>query len=231
MTPPIHDLSDLSIDEVSVVKRGAIGRRWSLLKADSNGDLELERGVVDALSAPLENEAVLVEKLQKAGLDEAATEAAVAVARLTKSYAAEFALLKGTVGQHTPSELLAISDGSWTAPDDEDDDAADKDNEFETQADISKRDYSTADRRALAAKGHALPNLSYPIGTRDDLENAITLAQSGHGDVAAAKALIVRRAKELGATDALPASWSVAKSVPDLADRLAARIAKGIGPA
>lgn len=59
------------------------------------------------------------------------------------------------------------------------------------------RDYTMAERRRLASEGKALPNLSYPINSVEDLKNAIILARSGHGDVDAAKALIRRRAKEL----------------------------------
>lgn len=73
---------------------------------------------------------------------------------------------------------------------------------------ISKRNFSTAKRQALAAKGHALPDGSYPITDAHDLRSAITLALSGHGNVAAAKKLIKRRAKDLGLENTLPASLS-----------------------
>lgn len=58
--------------------------------------------------------------------------------------------------------------------------------------------YSTADREKLAKEGKALSDGSYPIVDKEDLTNAATLAASGHGDVEAAKALIRKRAKELG---------------------------------
>lgn len=57
---------------------------------------------------------------------------------------------------------------------------------------------NTAGRKALAAKGHALPDGSYPIPDKSHLHAAAVLAASGHGDVKAAKALIRKRAKELG---------------------------------
>lgn len=76
---------------------------------------------------------------------------------------------------------------------------------------ISKRDVKTAERQALAAKGWALSDGSYPIKNTHDLKNAITLCQSGHGNVAAAKRLIIRRAGELGATGSLPSDWQVSK--------------------
>lgn len=62
---------------------------------------------------------------------------------------------------------------------------------------------TAADRRAAAAKGHALKDGSYPIRNTHELGAAATLAKSGHGNVAAAKALIVRRAKELGVANPL----------------------------
>jgi len=68
---------------------------------------------------------------------------------------------------------------------------------------IAKKFFSTDRRKKLAAKGHALEDGSYPIENVHDLQNAAILAQSGHGDVAAAKKLIARRAKELGVKDPL----------------------------
>lgn len=59
-------------------------------------------------------------------------------------------------------------------------------------------DVSDDDRRALAAKGHALPDGSYPIPDVSHLHAAAHLAATGHGDVAAAKRLIRKRAGELG---------------------------------
>lgn len=65
-----------------------------------------------------------------------------------------------------------------------------------------------ADERKLAVKeGNALPDGSYPIRNTAQLHAAIILARSGHGDVEGAKALIKRRAKELGATDLLSSEW------------------------
>jgi HK97 family phage prohead protease len=61
-----------------------------------------------------------------------------------------------------------------------------------------RKKYNTAEREKLAKEGKALPDGSYPIVDKEDLENAATLAASGHGDVDAAKALIRKRAKELG---------------------------------
>jgi hypothetical protein len=77
---------------------------------------------------------------------------------------------------------------------------------------VQKKFHSAANRRKMKASGNALPNGSYPIGDTEDLKNAATLARSGHGDVGAAKRLIARRAKELGAKNPLAAKSSVDKS-------------------
>lgn len=67
------------------------------------------------------------------------------------------------------------------------------------------REFHQDERKRLAAKGHALPDGSYPIPDADALERAAILARSGHGDVAAAKRLIAKRAKELGVPNPLRA--------------------------
>ena len=63
-----------------------------------------------------------------------------------------------------------------------------------TAAVADKRDVSTAERRSLASEHNALPDGSYPIDNTGDLHNAAHLARTGHGDVAAARRLIARRA-------------------------------------
>lgn len=86
----------------------------------------------------------------------------------------------------------------------------------EKTVEIQKKFHSAANRRKLAASGNALPNNSYPISDTEDLKNAATLARSGHGDVAAAKRLIARRAKELGAKNPLADKEPVGKSLDGL---------------
>ena len=83
---------------------------------------------------------------------------------------------------------------------------------------IYKRDIDTATRRRLASEGRALPNLSYPIENEGDLRNAATLAQSGHGDVPAARRLIAREARRLGVKNPLKKKLKAAKAAaPDAA--------------
>lgn len=57
---------------------------------------------------------------------------------------------------------------------------------------------NTAKRKSLAAKGHALPDGSYPIPDVSHLHAAAVLAASHHGNWQAAKRLIRKRAKALG---------------------------------
>lgn len=74
---------------------------------------------------------------------------------------------------------------------------------FDAEAEVYKRDVSTAERRSLASQGHALSDGSYPIANAGDLHNAAHLASTGHGNVEGARALIARRAKELGVANPL----------------------------
>lgn len=73
-------------------------------------------------------------------------------------------------------------------------------------AEIEKRNVSSSERKNLAGKGDANPDGSFPIADKSDLKNAIKLV--GHGDKKKNKALIVRRARELGATDMIPGKWA-----------------------
>lgn len=72
---------------------------------------------------------------------------------------------------------------------------------------VAKREVSADERAALAEKGMAMPDGSYPIKTAADLKNAI----SSYGrakDADAVKAHIIARAKDLNASDQLPEAWS-----------------------
>lgn len=68
-------------------------------------------------------------------------------------------------------------------------------------------EFTEQERKNLAATGAALPDGSYPIRNRGDLENAVQ-AVGRAKDEGRAKAHIISRAKTLGATDLLPADWS-----------------------
>jgi hypothetical protein len=65
------------------------------------------------------------------------------------------------------------------------------------------REFSAEERRHQASQGHSLPDGSYPIPDTDALRRAAVLARSGHGNVSGARALIARRARELGVANPL----------------------------
>ena len=72
--------------------------------------------------------------------------------------------------------------------------------------DFGKRDFSSKERDAAASSGAAMPDGSFPIENKKDLENAI-IAHGRAKNKASAKRHIKARARALGATDALPDDW------------------------
>lgn len=70
-----------------------------------------------------------------------------------------------------------------------------------------KRMYSEETRTSMAKEGLALPDGSYPIKDRADLQNAIQ-AYGRAKDKEAAKAHIMKRATDLGLEEMIPASWT-----------------------
>lgn len=85
--------------------------------------------------------------------------------------------------------------------------------EEELYMDLEKKDYSTADRKRMAARGEAMDDGSFPIANANDLRNAIQSVGRA-SDYEAAKRHIKRRAKALRREDLLPEDWkkSVNKS-------------------
>jgi hypothetical protein len=67
-------------------------------------------------------------------------------------------------------------------------------------------DLDTEERRKLADQGKALPDGSFPIRNRDDLQDAIQ-SYGRAKDKAEAKRWIKRRARELNAERELPEDW------------------------
>lgn len=88
---------------------------------------------------------------------------------------------------------------------------------------LSFRDFTEEQRQALAKKGHALPDGSFPISNRTDLSNAIR-AIGRAKNRSTAMAHIKKRARELGATEMLPAEWSAKMSVVNFTDTTVPRI-------
>lgn len=69
-------------------------------------------------------------------------------------------------------------------------------------------DFSADERRRLAKQGKAMPDGSYPIRNVSDLHNAIRAVGRGGANHDAIRRFIMRRARALGAMDAIPDSWT-----------------------
>jgi len=103
----------------------------------------------------------------------------------------------------SPEQLAALVD---QFPSDEDDDQSAPPRARRTaRPDEVKRDVGQAERRELASEDRALPNLSYPVKTHQDAENALAHIRLGHGDVKEAKRMLRRVAREEGWSDILSA--------------------------
>jgi hypothetical protein len=72
--------------------------------------------------------------------------------------------------------------------------------------------YDAEQLRTMLDKGEAIENAdgepSYPIADIEDLHNAIRAVGRGAGDHDKIRAYIIGRAKDLGATDEIPANWT-----------------------
>jgi len=76
---------------------------------------------------------------------------------------------------------------------------------------INKADFSEAERKRMAASGAAMPDGSFPIRNRADLQNAIqSVGRAKNYDEA--KKHIIARANSLGLKGMLPKEWNVSKS-------------------
>lgn len=83
----------------------------------------------------------------------------------------------------------------------------------------------TAQRKTDAASGKAMPGGRFPIENRDQLAKAIRAvgrAKGGEAGRAAVRRFIIKRAKALNASDAIPGSWrpdgTLWTSAEDMAD-------------
>lgn len=81
------------------------------------------------------------------------------------------------------------------------------------------REFSQDERRHQASAGNALPDGSYPIPDTDALRRAAILARSGHGNVAGARKLIARRARELGVPNPLDSDDAEKTVTPEVAEK------------
>jgi len=84
-------------------------------------------------------------------------------------------------------------------------------NQMQTEADnnrsVEKREFSNAKRMELAHAGKALPDGSFPIENKGDLQNAIQSVGRASSP-AKAKSHIIRQAQALNAVDMLPEEWT-----------------------
>jgi hypothetical protein len=176
-------------------------------------DIDPER--VDLVKNPANGFPILVMKAVNAqgGVDEKADIAGAEsvlqqLARLIQSEAAEMAVgnWEESYDINLLSECVSIMQcflrhEQWG--DEDDGEPVTKDLLESAAGYVIKRKVSAAERKKLASEGNALPDGSYPVENEGDLHNAAILARSGHGDVAAAKRLIAKRAKELGVANPL----------------------------
>ena len=77
---------------------------------------------------------------------------------------------------------------------------------------LAEREISSAEREKMADKGIAMPDGSFPIANKKDLENAIRSYGRAKNQSAAAKH-IAKRAKALGMAELLPQSEDFQKSL------------------
>ena len=86
-------------------------------------------------------------------------------------------------------------------------------------AEVEKREFTTAERETAAESGAAMSDGSYPIKTVKDLKNAIQ-ASGRAKNPAAVKAHIKLRAKALGKEDLIPDNWKAVEADVEKADDL-----------
>jgi hypothetical protein len=75
--------------------------------------------------------------------------------------------------------------------------------------------YSAEDKRTMAKNGTAMPDGSYPIGDKADLEKAIQAVGRGNADHDAIRRFIMKRAKALGAMGSIPINWKADGSLKE----------------
>lgn len=84
---------------------------------------------------------------------------------------------------------------------------------------VQLKDYPISDRKKMARKGEALPDLSFPIKDVQDVKNAVQAhGRSKKGPKRKmVKAHIVKRAKAIGATQHVPNEWMADESIVNMA--------------
>lgn len=77
---------------------------------------------------------------------------------------------------------------------------------------LIKRTFTAQQRRDLEAKGQAMKGGAYPIENAGDIKAAVSSIGRGGASSAAIKAHIIKVARKLGLTSALPKTWGVTKT-------------------
>lgn len=72
---------------------------------------------------------------------------------------------------------------------------------------VYERDFTTKQRKSMAAKGQAMAGGRYPIANKSDLRNAIRAVGRGSGDHNAIRQHIMKRAAALGLSNMIPDNW------------------------
>jgi hypothetical protein len=80
-----------------------------------------------------------------------------------------------------------------------------------------KRAFNEEQREEMAKEGMALPDGSFPISNVDDLRNAI-MAHGRAADKEKAKRHIMKRAREMGKENMIPAAWVTGKKDAEISD-------------
>lgn len=75
--------------------------------------------------------------------------------------------------------------------------------------------YKQEDRDRMAKSGEAMADGSYPIADEEDLSNAIHAVGRGGADHDSIRKHIIKRAKALGKSDAIPDNWNADGSLED----------------
>jgi hypothetical protein len=81
-----------------------------------------------------------------------------------------------------------------------------------TYYELNKRDYNAKQRRVMSGRGQAMPDGSYPIADKADLQNAVQ-AFGRAKNPNAVKRHIITRARALGLSDMLPEEWKTKKNI------------------
>jgi hypothetical protein len=118
----------------------------------------------------------------------------------------------GLLGEHNEDGESTMGAGAGAGAEDD----AGKGSEYDagTVSGLAKRKFTAQERRDAAGTGAALPDGSYPIHTRADLENAIHAWGRAPESKRTQVARHIRsRAKTLGATDILPTEGPLAAAL------------------